>query len=187
MNIRFDLLIVAGAVIVTMVLFIFLFDSIFSSNYNEKYHKFDEEFENIALSYKTKNFDEVLAQCDLILIKCEQGSNDIRARTFKGRAYLEMNLESNAIKILNDLIDKYPGIRMVYGDLVKKSPNTKSLHQAFHHIQTKFLEGYEEAINKPPSLVDIIKSMGKVRLSFMIFILTSTLAIYEKYRNKRKA
>lgn len=187
MNIRFDHAIVILCVLACMLIFVYLLDSVFKKNFDSKFNKFDSEFKEIERSIKNKDYQKALVLSSQIVDKSESGTNEIRAKSYLGISQLELGQGEKASRLLEQLISKYPGIKMVYSDLYLADKGKDNISFIYSHILNEYIESTKEAIDKEMTLMDILDSMDRWDWGRLILILSGSLFIYERVAPKLRS
>ena len=186
MKLRIDHIIVAIIVTTILILAMYLMNFIFTDSYNKKYDRFESEFDKIELELSDKNYQRVIIISRQILANCESGTNEIRAQSYIGLAKIKLGQVEDASEILRKLIGKYPGIKMVYSELLEFDNKKDNLSQIYNSLLSDYVESSKEAINDPMTLLDIFNAIDKVDWAWLIFIWTGTMVVYERIIRKRK-
>jgi hypothetical protein len=173
---------------------IYLMDFFFKERYNERDNRYNEQFSEIKTAMKDGAYQRAILICDRIIADDGTGLNEIKAKVYIGLAQLKMDQTEHSIATLRFLIEKYPGLKMVYGDFFQGDTSKDNLTFIYDDILTSYAPGYSESINSEITPENINEAMettrGHGRLGgsgWTAFVLLQIAAIgfYERMRKPR--
>jgi hypothetical protein len=187
MTIRIGHIVVIITVLAVLILSAYIINNIFRDRYNAKVDKYDSQFREIQLEFGKEKYDKVIILANRILQDGEDGTSEIRATCYVGLSALKAGQTNEAVVIFRELIEKYPGIKMVYGEQFNTNIKGEHLSLLYSSVLTDYIPSTKEAVNSDMTLLKIVNAMDYFDWIKVVLILTGSVIIYEKLTKKQKA
>jgi hypothetical protein len=196
MTLRIAHIIIVLSVTILFFGFIYVGDYFFKERYNERDNRYNRQFSEIKTAMADSAYHRAILICEQIIADDGTGLNEVKAKVYIGLAQLKMDQPERSIATLGFLVEKYPGIKAVYGDLFRGDKSKDNLTLIYDDIITSYAPSYSESINSEMTIEDINGAMQRTRghgrlggSGWMAFILLqiAAIGIYERFRKSRGA